>query len=399
MLAGVPVALVNPTYPERAHRAHARPARAATGARRGRDRLGATRGSGTGGRPARAGRRPVRRRVVPAHVRHDRAAEVLRADARLLRPARGRDGRRARPDQPPTGCSRRCRCSTSTRWATASSPRCCTGADALTVGRFSASGFWPAVVAEQVSVLILHAPPVEILKRATTADDAAGHRVRTMFYADGEFLRRFGIPAAVSGYGSTEAGGVCHLRRWSASEELPADAGRHGGAPRADIEWKLARRHDLRPRARARRAVRRLRHERRPRSGARRRRLVRHRRPRPARRRRLPGVPRARRGVDPGQGRVRPDPVRRERTRRAGARRPRDVEAPRARSSTTRSCCTSSPTTCRWTDSARASRELPPFMRPVAVARVDALPRDAAAGKVQRRLARRASRARLDRTL
>jgi len=29
---------------------------------------------------------------------------------------------------------------------------------------------------------------------------------------------------------------------------------------------------------------------------------------------------------------------------------------------------------------------LPSFMRPVAIARVDALPRDAAAGKVQRRL-------------
>jgi carnitine-CoA ligase len=87
------------------------------------------------------------------------------------------------------------------------------GADALTVPKFSASRFWPSVVSEQVTALILHAPPVEILKRATTGADAAGHRVRTMFYADAEFLRRFAIPAAVSGYGSTEAGGVSHLRR------------------------------------------------------------------------------------------------------------------------------------------------------------------------------------------
>jgi acyl-CoA synthetase (AMP-forming)/AMP-acid ligase II len=65
-----------------------------------------------------------------------------------------------------------------------------TGADALTVARFSAGGFWPAVVSEQVSVLILHAPPVEILKRATTAEEAVGHRVRAMFYADAEFMRR-----------------------------------------------------------------------------------------------------------------------------------------------------------------------------------------------------------------
>ena len=114
-----------------------------------------------------------------------------------------------------------------------------TGADALTVPKFSASRFWPSVVSEQVTVLTLHAPPVEILKRATTSADAAGHRVRTMFHADAEFLRRFAIPAAVSGYGSTEAGGVSHLRRWPATEDIPADASRHGGPGRADIEWRV----------------------------------------------------------------------------------------------------------------------------------------------------------------
>src|SRR5580698_8929182 len=114
-----------------------------------------------------------------------------------------------------------------------------TGADALTTARFSASGFWPAVTGERVTVLILHAPPVQILKRATSAEDAAGHRVRTMFYADAEFLARFGIPAAVSGYGSTEAGGISHLTRWSAADDIPADASRHGGPGRADLEWRL----------------------------------------------------------------------------------------------------------------------------------------------------------------
>ncbi|HEU5266931.1 MAG TPA: class I adenylate-forming enzyme family protein [Jatrophihabitans sp.] len=114
-----------------------------------------------------------------------------------------------------------------------------TGADALTVPTFSASGFWPTVIEERISVLVLHAPPVEILKKATTASDAAGHRVRTMFYADGDFLHRFGVPRAVSGYGSTEAGGVSHLHRWSAADEIPADASRHGGAGRSDIDWRL----------------------------------------------------------------------------------------------------------------------------------------------------------------
>jgi crotonobetaine/carnitine-CoA ligase len=113
------------------------------------------------------------------------------------------------------------------------------GADALTVGRFSASNFWPAVIAEHISVLVLHAPPVEILKRATDADDATGHRVRTMFYADGSFLKQFGVPAAVSGYGSTEAAGVTHLTRWQATDDIPSDASRHGGPARSDIEWRI----------------------------------------------------------------------------------------------------------------------------------------------------------------
>jgi carnitine-CoA ligase len=60
-----------------------------------------------------------------------------------------------------------------------------------------------------------------------------------MFYADGEFLARFGIPAAVSGYGSTEAGGISHLTRWAATDDIPADASRHGGPARADIEWRV----------------------------------------------------------------------------------------------------------------------------------------------------------------
>jgi carnitine-CoA ligase len=115
-----------------------------------------------------------------------------------------------------------------------------TGADALTVRKFSASAFWPAVLGERVTVLILHAPPVQILKRATSASEAAGHQVRTMFYADAGFLARFAIPAAVSGYGSTEAGGISHLTRWSAAEDnIPADASRHGGPGRHDIEWRI----------------------------------------------------------------------------------------------------------------------------------------------------------------
>ena len=113
------------------------------------------------------------------------------------------------------------------------------GADALTVDRFSAKGFWPVVRGYGVTALALHAPPVEILKRVTTAADAAGHRVRTMFYADAEFVARFGIPLAVSGYGSTEAAGVSHLHRWRLGDDIPANASRYGGAPRSDVDDRV----------------------------------------------------------------------------------------------------------------------------------------------------------------
>jgi len=113
------------------------------------------------------------------------------------------------------------------------------GADALTVSKFSASRFWPAVREHGVTALALHAPPVEILKRATTADDAAGHRVRTMFYADAEFMARYGIPNAVSGYGSTEAAGVSHLHRWTLDAGVMPNASRYGGEPRVDIEDRV----------------------------------------------------------------------------------------------------------------------------------------------------------------
>lgn len=130
-----------------------------------------------------------------------------------------------------------------------------TGADALAVPKFSASGFWPAVVTERITVLILHAPPVEILKKATGARESDGHVVRTMFYADAQFLRQFSIRAAVSGYGSTEAGGVSHLMRWSGSDEMPPDANRHGGPARADIEWRVAHNGEIFVRERERAAL------------------------------------------------------------------------------------------------------------------------------------------------
>jgi acyl-coenzyme A synthetase/AMP-(fatty) acid ligase len=60
-----------------------------------------------------------------------------------------------------------------------------------------------------------------------------------MFYADGEFMSRYGIPKAVSGYGSTEAAGVSHLHHWALGDDIPANASRYGGSPRPELEDRI----------------------------------------------------------------------------------------------------------------------------------------------------------------
>ena len=115
------------------------------------------------------------------------------------------------------------------------------GAEVLGLERFSASGFWPLVRAAGVTALILHAPPVEILKRATTAADAAGHRVSRVFFADPDFLETFDVPLGFSAYGSTEAGGLCHIWTWRRGErpDLAEGMSRYGGRSRHEVQWRV----------------------------------------------------------------------------------------------------------------------------------------------------------------
>ncbi len=115
------------------------------------------------------------------------------------------------------------------------------GVDVLGLERFSASGFWPLVRETGATVLILHAPPVEILKRATTAADASGHRVSRVFFADADFLETFGVPLGFSAYGSTEAGGLCHIWNWRRGErpDLAEGMSRYGGRPRHEVQWRV----------------------------------------------------------------------------------------------------------------------------------------------------------------
>jgi carnitine-CoA ligase len=115
------------------------------------------------------------------------------------------------------------------------------GANVLSAERFSASRFWPDVLDHDVTALILHAPPVEILKRATTRAHAKGHNIRIVFFADSAFLDEFEIPMGVSAYGSTEAGGLCHVWTWRRGDpvDLPEGMSRYGGRNRHDVEWTV----------------------------------------------------------------------------------------------------------------------------------------------------------------
>ena len=113
------------------------------------------------------------------------------------------------------------------------------GADVLATSRFSARGFWKTVKDNGVTVAFLHSPPVAVLNRATDENDAAGHRLRAVFLADEEFLNKFAVPMGFSGYGSTEAGGLCHIWPWRLAGRHPEGMSRFGGAPRRDVEWDL----------------------------------------------------------------------------------------------------------------------------------------------------------------
>jgi carnitine-CoA ligase len=112
-------------------------------------------------------------------------------------------------------------------------------ADILTVPHFSAREFWPTVISTRSTVLILHAPHVEILKRNTTPANMRDHQVRLVFYADGDFLERFGVPLGVSCYGSTEAGGLTHTWVWRRGDRWDGAEGmvRYGGRSRGDVAW------------------------------------------------------------------------------------------------------------------------------------------------------------------
>jgi acyl-CoA synthetase (AMP-forming)/AMP-acid ligase II len=115
----------------------------------------------------------------------------------------------------------------------------CGLSDFATSPRFSASRFWATVAEHHATVLILHGPPVQILLK--TPGPTGIHTVRAAFFANEEFLRRFRIPLGVTGYGSTEFGGLTHTRLWRHGERVSIPDGMTAlaGRARPGVEWRL----------------------------------------------------------------------------------------------------------------------------------------------------------------
>lgn len=116
------------------------------------------------------------------------------------------------------------------------------GATLGMVERFSVSRFWDQVRTLDATVVILHMAPKDMVLDRTTAEDARDHPIRVMFPADREFMRRYDIPKMLTGYGSTEAGGLTHTNKFSSvPAELPdtEDLSQYTGYPRRDVSYKI----------------------------------------------------------------------------------------------------------------------------------------------------------------
>ena len=191
-------------------RADAGPAGSGPRPRPGGHRAGANHRQGRAGRAARARRRPVRCRVLPAHLRNHRTAEVLHPDPRLLPPDGRRHGGRARPDPGRPGAR-----------AAAAVPH---QPDGLRHRHRAAHRRRRPHDAEVLRPPVLAVSGIRAGHRADPArtaggDPQAGHHRRRRGRPPGahHVLRRRRVPGPVrrpgrgSGYGSTEAGGISHL--------------------------------------------------------------------------------------------------------------------------------------------------------------------------------------------
>jgi len=116
------------------------------------------------------------------------------------------------------------------------------GASVFGTRRFSSGEFWSTVKRIGATAAVLHGTPLKLLLKDTTPQDSEGHSLRCVFFASEEFLTRFSVPMGITLYGSTEAGGLCHLWQLRPGDAQPAEEGptQYAGRARFDMEAKIS---------------------------------------------------------------------------------------------------------------------------------------------------------------
>jgi crotonobetaine/carnitine-CoA ligase len=116
------------------------------------------------------------------------------------------------------------------------------GASVFGTRRFAAGEFWNTVKRIGATAAVLHGTPLKMLLKDTMPQDSDGHALRCVFFASEEFLSRFSVPMGITLYGSTEAGGLCHLWQLRPGDREPAEEGptQYAGRVRFDMDAKLS---------------------------------------------------------------------------------------------------------------------------------------------------------------
>lgn len=116
------------------------------------------------------------------------------------------------------------------------------GASVFGTRRFVASEFWPTVKRIGATAAVLHGTPLKMLVKDTTPQDSEGHSLRCVFFASEEFVNRFSVPMGITLYGSTEAGGLCHLWQLRPGDAQPAEEGAtlYAGRVRFDMDAMIS---------------------------------------------------------------------------------------------------------------------------------------------------------------
>lgn len=116
------------------------------------------------------------------------------------------------------------------------------GAGIIGTKKFSVSKFWGVVKSIGATSIVLHFAAMKMLLESTNRSQSIGHRIRSALCVDSEFLRKFDISIGTTAYGSTEAGGLCHMWHTRAGDASPIAEGQlfYGGCARFDIEAKIS---------------------------------------------------------------------------------------------------------------------------------------------------------------